>query len=434
MDNGEPFGSLLRTLRMARDVSLGELARRTHYSKGYLSKVEMGLRPPSEGLARQCDAALDVEGRLIAAVADRRTTSSSGRRDRDDQDEGRWVMQMDDDGSVWFQPVDRRSVLALGATSLLALRTGGRSPVGNARHEAALTTFGELFPQLRQLGQQASPEIMLPTLITQTQTLQQIATGSGGRTRTAAFTLAARYAEYTGWMAQESGQDPAALWWTERAVRLAAEGGDAELAAYSLVRRALITLYTRDAQQTVELARQAQRHPGAGARVRGLAAQREAQGHALAGSATACLRSLEKAQALLSADEPKQAGPVLGSGTVRNPVGLTTAWCLHDLGRPEEAAAAFERELRAVPPASRRFQLRWRVRQALSYATSGEVDQACLLTWDLLGDLASVDSATSRSDLVALARTLSRWLSHPRVRDLYPALSAALHPGAGRPA
>jgi len=47
MGLGASFGSQLRRWRVAVDVSLAELARRTHYSKGYLSKIETGTRPPT---------------------------------------------------------------------------------------------------------------------------------------------------------------------------------------------------------------------------------------------------------------------------------------------------------------------------------------------------------------------------------------------------
>ena len=40
--------------------------------------------------------------------------------------------------------------------------------------------------------------------------------------RESALRLAGRYAEFTGWMAQESGDETASLWWTKHAVELAA--------------------------------------------------------------------------------------------------------------------------------------------------------------------------------------------------------------------
>jgi hypothetical protein len=50
-------------------VSLRELARRTSYDPGYLSKVLAGRKPPSAALAQALDAALDAHGELVALVA-----------------------------------------------------------------------------------------------------------------------------------------------------------------------------------------------------------------------------------------------------------------------------------------------------------------------------------------------------------------------------
>ncbi|MFI5690931.1 helix-turn-helix domain-containing protein [Kribbella sp. NPDC051586] len=62
------FGSRLREYRDHRGWSLGDLCRATHYSRGYLSNVENGRKPPSEELASACDLALKAKGELIAAA------------------------------------------------------------------------------------------------------------------------------------------------------------------------------------------------------------------------------------------------------------------------------------------------------------------------------------------------------------------------------
>ncbi|WP_406051718.1 helix-turn-helix domain-containing protein [Kribbella sp. NBC_00889] len=65
---GVLFGSRLREYRDHRGWSLGELARATHYSRGYLSNVENGRKAPSDELAGACDRALRAKGELIAAA------------------------------------------------------------------------------------------------------------------------------------------------------------------------------------------------------------------------------------------------------------------------------------------------------------------------------------------------------------------------------
>ncbi|MEV5849666.1 helix-turn-helix transcriptional regulator [Streptomyces sp. NPDC051985] len=64
----EEFAEALRVRREAAEISLAELARRVHYSKSYLSRVENGLRPPGRLLAERCDAALRADGALLALL------------------------------------------------------------------------------------------------------------------------------------------------------------------------------------------------------------------------------------------------------------------------------------------------------------------------------------------------------------------------------
>ncbi|MDT7805891.1 MAG: hypothetical protein QOI78_9324 [Actinomycetota bacterium] len=64
-----PFGRELRRIRAARGLSLARLAETTHYSKGYLSKIETGAKPASAELARRLDEVLDAGGHLVRLLA-----------------------------------------------------------------------------------------------------------------------------------------------------------------------------------------------------------------------------------------------------------------------------------------------------------------------------------------------------------------------------
>lgn len=54
------LGALLRAQRMAADLSLRELSKRTNVSNAYLSQVERGLHEPSLSVLRTIAAALGV--------------------------------------------------------------------------------------------------------------------------------------------------------------------------------------------------------------------------------------------------------------------------------------------------------------------------------------------------------------------------------------
>lgn len=61
--NGE-LGATLRQLRKAANLSLAGLQARTHYSRGYLSKIENGLAPLTPKIALVCDDAVGAGGAL----------------------------------------------------------------------------------------------------------------------------------------------------------------------------------------------------------------------------------------------------------------------------------------------------------------------------------------------------------------------------------
>jgi DNA-binding XRE family transcriptional regulator len=61
-----PFGVALRILRRQRGLSLADLAKSVHYSKGYLSRIENGQRTADIGLARLCDEVLGACGWLVS--------------------------------------------------------------------------------------------------------------------------------------------------------------------------------------------------------------------------------------------------------------------------------------------------------------------------------------------------------------------------------
>ncbi|WP_442811506.1 nSTAND1 domain-containing NTPase [Streptomyces sp. NBC_01288] len=62
------FPAQLRRLRRERGLSLADLARQTHYSKGYLSKIETGVKRATVDVARQCDHILGADGELLRLV------------------------------------------------------------------------------------------------------------------------------------------------------------------------------------------------------------------------------------------------------------------------------------------------------------------------------------------------------------------------------
>lgn len=416
------FGQELRRRRLEAQFSLERLGKRVHYSKAQLSKVERGLKRPSPELARLCDAELNAGGalaRLLPPPVSRKPLPAP------EGDDEVWLMYLDKDGTSSFQPIKRRSVMTAGAASIFSLHIGDELLAVETGAATLVEASRVLFDQFRRIGQAAGPGSVLPALIAQAHSLERLAGRVGTRTRRELLVLASRYAEYTGWMAQEAGDDSAALWWTDRAVHLAQGGDDTTLASYALVRRSLICLYGGDTAQAVELSGAALRS-GAPPRVRGLAAQHLAQCRAVEGDYDATLRSLDRARELLALAARHSEAPVLGASHVPDVVEMFTGWCLHDLGRPQRAAELLDRETARIPAHALRTRSRYGVRRALAHAAAGEIDHACAITTEVLATVGAVGSATIVADLRRLAKVLGRHPGNAQVRATMPRLSTAL--------
>jgi len=147
----------LRRRRHAAGLSLADLAAATHYSKGYLSKVETGRKPANADLARRCDAALDAGGRLAALVLTRVATPPV---DGVALDSEVWTMTLDPDGSGRFAAFSRRHALGAGTASVLHWQLGGADAPDV--EDSTVERFGVLFDGIRNLGRVLSPTQVLP--------------------------------------------------------------------------------------------------------------------------------------------------------------------------------------------------------------------------------------------------------------------------------
>ncbi|KOG41985.1 hypothetical protein ADK74_18310 [Streptomyces decoyicus] len=420
------FGAELRRRRIEAGLSLGELATLICFSKGHLSKIERSVKAPSHDLAQLCDSALNAGGHLSSLIS--APERGSAVVPVAEADIGTpWTLRMRAGGQSDFVAFDQASLGARAMPSTLVSWSLAPPLLESGETNSAVPYFRNIFDEFRRMGQLFGPSVVAQLCIAATSALRGMAHQAQPGHREVVLRLASRFAEYTGWMAQEAGSDAASLWWTEQAVQLAADGGDDELAAYALVRRAELALYTGDSVATIQLARRAGQQARS-ARIRGLAAQREAQGHALVGDRDACRRALDRGAELTSgAAPPGGVDPVLGSIHLPDLTAFVAGWCMHDLGSPGEAVTLLGDGLDAIPPESRRARARYGARLALALANVGEIEQACAIAELVAGHVALIDSATIRADLLRLSRALNRWPKNPTVRRTLPHIARGLH-------
>jgi transcriptional regulator with XRE-family HTH domain len=393
----QTFGERLRYLRLANGLSLAELAKTVHYSKGYLSKIENGIKQPTVQLARMCDARLGSGGELAARLT---TSPTEAAVDID------WLR----DGAMLIK--------------------GRRA---NARVPAARDGFGpdfdagfEILRQARILARSNSPQVLLPIAMGHLRAAVQFARRAEPDRRRAALVLGAWSSEFVGWVQQERGDRATAASWTEYGLRLAEAAGDHDAFGYLATRRALILLYGHQPGAAIATMAPLTRDRRLSPQVRCLAAHREAQGHALAGDHRSSMSALDSSRGLAkgsSADHIRvNPMPPLPAGLTE----LVSGWCLFDLGKFEESVAGFELGFVHGMNFSARTGARFAVRRALAHAALGDIDRSCAILAAALPDIARVDSATVRTDVHAFAQAARRWHRNSSVRNLLADLSVAL--------
>ncbi len=402
---GDDFGTRLLRLRLSHGRSLAELAAATHVSKSHLGNLERGRKHPSAAVAAACDREFGADGALAAlarAPHSPRTPPDPIPAPEDDP------FDRPESGPAYAadRAADPAAVLASGTTALLALRHA-------AQHEQPRPLARELARQARTIARAAAR------------------CGAGARSGAASaqplWLLAARCAEFTGWLAEEAGQTATAHAWTEAAARWAAAAGERDMAGYRWERLSLAALYRGDRRTTLALAERGLAERGTSPRIRGLALRRLAQGHALAGDRLACERALDQAVRLLArGPAPFPAGPSWGPNSIDDVSGLIRASCLVDLGAHRHATAVLGTDPgQWAPPGAPRTRARFVVRGALAFAGAGELDYACALVESVLADVHRIDSETVRVDVRTLTDVLLRHPGHAGARRLLPELILA---------
>ncbi|WP_424185890.1 helix-turn-helix domain-containing protein [Actinokineospora sp. G85] len=406
------FGAELRGFRKAANLSLAELGDMTGFTKGYISKVETGARAPSRELARRCDSALGAAGRLIALTGPRRDSAITSEK---------------------LPSTRMRRSLAVVDPVELHPRQHGRI-IEKGAAERTLAAFAVSFEQVRRLGQVLPPSVVVSVLQPQWRSLQYFLPQAGSAMTKEALMLSARYAEYAGWMMQEIGDDPAALYYTDQASHLAVRAGDNDMIVNAFVRRANIALYQEDAHGVISFATKAQRVECSN-RMKRLAVLREAQGHALMGDEDRFRKCLKKSSQYAAASGGSSnillRRPVIGSTMVPDIAALATGWGLYDLGRTEDSAQILSDLLACTKRESPRAWARVGARLARALASNRDIVQLQAVLEPVLALFPDLESATIRYDLRHLARTLNRWTKDPVIESLRSKLSAALAPAAG---
>jgi hypothetical protein len=269
------------------------------------------------------------------------------------------------------EPTDRRGLLGAAGAAALGLSTAVPAAAREVDPELP-THWTDLLTLLGRHAEMFGPRGVLDIIEREMRVITAHRASARGELRTELMRVEARWAAFAAWLCHHNGDVRARDARTDRALRLAHESGDADMAAFGRGRQ---SKHASDARRAVEYAEAALRIRGASTQTRAWCARYAAVGHALAGATVSCERRLQDAYLLLGdADSPPPPWAhgfrVTSSGTR-----ATEARCWLAMS-PAKAIGFYEDALRDWPRAEVQHGGLQRARLALACALAGEVDRA----------------------------------------------------------
>ncbi|MGH3611711.1 MAG: hypothetical protein ACRDRK_03650, partial [Pseudonocardia sp.] len=177
-------------------------------------------------------------------------------------------------------PLDRRDVLRTGIAGLAAVSIGG------SHGQASPADYRRELEQLQQLDQVTGSDRALVGVLGALTSMSTALRSSRGADRVSLIGIAARTAEFTGFLYRDLGDRVRCLYWHDRAMEWAQQGDDIAMQSYILLRKAQAAYDQRDAGRMLDLTLAAGR--GKSALGPGLCAeihQQRARGEAMLGAA-----------------------------------------------------------------------------------------------------------------------------------------------------
>lgn len=304
-----------------------------------------------------------------------------------------------------------------------------------------------VFRENARVDAQNGPHYVLPLIHPQLSLIEQLCQSAREPERRATLFIGAKFAEFCGWLCQDSGDSKAALYWTDQALDYAHELDDPELLAYVLTRKSNIVTEAGSPGHGLGLANAALNISGNVApTVRAVSLRHRARAHSLLAEKNEFERDTSEALAHAADNPPAKesfvtidAGISWDHAKYCTPAYITMeagmSWV--DFAKPDLAIEIFHDSLRTWPSG---FQVRDRglclARLATASAVQHDVEPAYEAAAEALAIAQVTGSARIRGQLVSAYNQLKVVGTHPAVQDLghqLAALTAGLNHEPSRP-
>jgi len=245
------------------------------------------------------------------------------------------------------------------------------------------------------------------------------------------FCAAASLTDMAGWMAHDAGHDGLARRHFDRALELAALGGDRQLGAQALTSLSHLAHHLGQPQQAMAFARNGQQRLSRGPYNPELAARllaMEARGLAAQGEAAACMQVLVQAEKVLGGEGRRALSPWVSRFDEAS-LASEAARCLRQLGDLGAAQRQAERVVALRSRERARSRAFGQLMLANLLVAQGELDGACAKGYEIVGGTQALGSFLVVQQLEGLRGVLEPYRSVRVVGEFLADLREAL---AGR--
>ncbi|MGW5191968.1 helix-turn-helix domain-containing protein [Kribbella sp. NPDC004138] len=237
----------------------------------------------------------------------------------------------------------------------------------------------------------AGSRSLVPVVPHQVKFIEDLVGNSRGHGQTQLLYVAARFAEFAGWVNQDAGDLREAMRWSNIALDYAQEAEDSHLTSYIQMRKSSIASDANKPNLALGFAKEALQNGSAlSPQVRAVAYRQAAQAYAISGDATGCARMLQQAYEL--ANQPVEDENDIARYCTPSYIEMEAANCWVELEKPNEAIKTLHQGLKVWQPEFRRDLGLCLSRLAVAYAISEEPDNAVAVAQQSLSIAANTRS------------------------------------------
>lgn len=273
------------------------------------------------------------------------------------------------------------------------------------------------FEQYVQADRLLGPRAVMGLVSEQCKLIENLCAAANGDIRTEILNMGARFFEFGGWLAQDSGDFETAAAWSSRALDMAYEAGnDPWFISYVFMRRSNVATERGERAQGVGLAHAALRD-GAhlGPKLKALILRQQAGALALNGDEYGSARAIDDAlSSVVIEGDPEPLAGYCSPSYVQ--MEGANAWSR--LGRPDKAVGLLTQALDSWPAGDQRDKGIGIARLATAHAMGGDPAAACSAARQAAGVVQAAPSARAISELSDVSTRLAPWRGSREVAEV----------------